>query len=304
MPYSHLTNAVVSGEITEHEEAMMKAPVDVRDGDDTIRFSLPEEEENVDKVTIDTTNPEGEQTDEPETEDTDNQGEDTDTESEDSDSETSTEEEVTPEQLAERSESLEESSKAIQQAAKGQESIIKKAIEGGLPSEMVEVLQEQYNEHGELTEANYEALAAAGFDKSFVDSYIAGQEAINESFVKQVFNYAGGEAHFTKLSEFMASNHSDMAEAFNSAVARNDAITIKALLDTSKQLYSKSFGSKPERNLTGANVVAKATPKAAPKETGFADRNEMIKAMSDPRYIRGEMDFVKAVERKMMFSNF
>ena len=44
MPYSHLTNAVVSGELSEHEQAMLSAPVDVRDGDDAISIELPSEE--------------------------------------------------------------------------------------------------------------------------------------------------------------------------------------------------------------------------------------------------------------------
>jgi len=285
MPYSHLSNAVISTEA--HEEAMIQMPVDVRDGDDRIEFNLDvaeigSEEVDVDRIEINTET-----------------------------GEFSSDEDMDTEELGESDsdelpasgdpKTFEEAGVAIQEAIQGTEEIIQSAIERGLPVEMVETIKAEYNSDEGLSDASYEALAAAGYTKGFIDSYVKGQEAVAAQFVKSIIEYTGGEAAFGKVQDVLSGNGA-MADAFNAALDRNDVTTMKALIDSAKATHRQSFGERPKVNLMAA---AKPTvvPKAVNAVEPFGSRQEMITAMASREY-RTDSAFRAKVEQRLLVSNF
>ena len=277
MPYSHLTNAVVSGELTEHEQAMIAAPVAVRDGDDSISIEMPSEEPEVEQE-------EAQLEDEPEVEqEVESEGE---SELEIPD--------VDPKDIT-------EAGAALTEAQEGQKALIEQAVKNGLDAALIPAMEAEFEEHGKLSEGSYEALAAAGYSRQFVDSYIKGQQAIVNKFVESVVEYAGGREVFAKIQEAMAENQS-LGAAFNAAIERNDIVTIKALIDSGKVTLRSKFGVKPKRDLTVSAKPAAQKP-AAQKVEPFANRQEMVKAMSDKRYAR-DAAYRAQVEARVIASSF
>ncbi|ADX87620.1 capsid assembly protein [Vibrio phage ICP3_2008_A] len=286
MPYSHLTNAVVSGELTEHEQAMIAAPVAVRDGDDSISIEMPSEEPEVEQE-------EAQLEDEPEVEqEVESEGE---SESEEGEGESELEiPDVDPKDIT-------EAGAALTEAQEGQKALIEQAVKNGLDAALIPAMEAEFEEHGKLSEGSYEALAAAGYSRQFVDSYIKGQQAIVNKFVESVVEYAGGREVFAKIQETMAENQS-LGAAFNAAIERNDIVTIKALIDSGKVTLRSKFGVKPKRDLTVSAKPAAQKP-AAQKVEPFANRQEMVKAMSDKRYAR-DAAYRAQVEARVIASSF
>lgn len=290
MPYSHLTNAVVSGELTEHEQAMIAAPVAVRDGDDSISIEMPSEEPEVEQE-------EAQLEDEPEVEQHEEQEVESEGESESEEGEGESELEipdVDPKDIT-------EAGAALTEAQEGQKALIEQAVKNGLDAALIPAMEAEFEEHGKLSEGSYEALAAAGYSRQFVDSYIKGQQAIVNKFVESVVEYAGGREVFAKIQEAMAENQS-LGAAFNAAIERNDIVTIKALIDSGKVTLRSKFGVKPKRDLTVSAKPAAQKP-AAQKVEPFANRQEMVKAMSDKRYAR-DAAYRAQVEARVIASSF
>lgn len=304
MPYSHLTNAVIS----DADAEMIQKPVTVRDGDDLLEVNLPEDDksdvqedvgaEDGDKVEIKiSTDGDSDERDD---------SEDDDSEDDDDGEGASDEEELTlPEYQSADPKDLTEAAALMTEAEAGQADLAAKAIEAGLSQESLDKAKAEYEKDGKFSEESYAELAKAGFSKSFIDSYMAGQAAVAERFVKSIYGHVGGEENFAKITAHIAENKPEMAQAFDAAVGRNDVATIRALLDAAVAEVRQSPASKaPKRNLANAAKPAKpAGSKAADKVEGFASRAEMVKAMSDPRYGK-DAAFRREVELKVMYSQF
>lgn len=294
MPYSHLTNAVVSGELLEHEQEMLSAPVDVRDGDDAISIELPSEEPQEEEEVQLEDSPEVDEEEQPKgTEGETEEGQEEDEEGEEDPEEIEIPD-VDPKDIT-------EAGAALTEAQEGQKALIEQAVKNGLDAALIPAMEAEFEEHGKLSEGSYEALAAAGYTRQFVDSYINGQQAIVTKFVNSVVEYAGGQEVFQKIHAAMAENQS-LGAAFNAALERNDIVTIKALIDSGKTTLRSKFGVKPKRDLTVSAKPAAQKP-AAQKVEPFTNRQEMVKAMSDKRYQR-DAAYRAQVEARVMASNF
>lgn len=299
MPYSHLSGAIVtSAQEAEHAQAMLEMPVAVRDGDDAIVIQeeepketptedTPSETEILDSVNINT---DGE--DDPE-----------ELPAEEEQQQTKQEEETELDFSKADLKSIDDVSAAMKTAEQGRDELIKSAVEKGLDSSVVDTLTAEYERDGKISEASYKALEDIGYGRSFIDSFIAGQELIATKFVHSIYDYAGGKENFEKLTAFIGQNHPNVADAFNDALERNDPVVIKAMLDSGKALYTKHFGKQPARNL--ANL---AKPTATSRTKGevvqpYTERAEMIKDMSDPRYAK-DAKFRAKVEARVAKSSF
>lgn len=294
MPYSHLTDVVIS----DADAAMLEKPVSVRDGDDLIELKLPkaddetgtEEGEGTD-VEVDTQS-EDDSEDETSTE----EGEGTDEESEEVELELPEYQKVDPKDMN-------EAANLMREAEQGQADLSAKAVEAGLPEDALETIKAEYAKDGKLSDASYAELAKAGFSKSFIESYMAGQEAVAERFVNSIMAHVGGKENFTKIAEHMAKNSPEAAQAFDAAVERNDVATIRALLDAAVGQVRQSPASKaPKRNLAAAAKPANSAP-AVNKVEGFTSRQEMVKAMSDVRYQK-DANYRREVELKVLHAQF
>lgn len=300
MPYSHLTNAVIS----DADAEMIQKPVTVRDGDDLVEVNLGEADETELEEELSTEEPEEEEEAEEESAEEESEEEDDESGTEEGEG-TDSEEMELPEYQKVDPADMNEAGALIIEAEKGQSELIAKAIENGMAAEAVETAKAEWEKDGKFSESSYAALAAAGYSKSFIDSYMAGQAAVAERFAETIFKYVGGQENFETVSKHIAEHKPDVATAFDAAVARNDVATIRALLDSAAGELTKTpkdVTKHPKRNLAVAAKAAKVAAKVN-KVEGFTNRQEMVKAMSDVRYQK-DAAFRREVELKVFHSTF
>lgn len=304
-----VNSAVMSGDsIASHEQAMMALDVAARDGDDAIVLQEVNEEDVEDtpkgeKDPYDISDPFGE--DDPEhiqvrIGDGDSEEVEMPTGEEEEGAE-STEpddsEEFTP--LEDVPEDLSTASSQLGEHEQGLQEMIDTAAERGLSAEAIERIQEEYMGDG-ISEKSYADLEAVGYSRAFVDSYIRGQEALVDSYVASVKEFAGGADKFDAMYSHLENTNPEAADALINALESRDLATVKAIINLAGASRSKTYGVKPTRTVT--KLATQAKPQA-PKREGFANRAEMVKAMSDPRY-RTDSAYRQSVEQKVWYSNF
>lgn len=154
---------------------------------------------------------------------------------------------------------------------------------------------EEYQNNGELSQKTYEALEKAGYPKEVIQGFVETRKAIDNKYAQDVMNHVGGEKDFRELQTWMKGNLSKSElDAYNEAVNSENLNTVKLILDG---IQAKRVAKQGTRKATlMGNVASKSTPK------GFSGRDEMIKAMSDPRY-GIDRAYTISVERKMSLSN-
>lgn len=288
-----VNSAVVGGSTpTDHEQAMLELDVAARDGDDSIELAHNDdpygsndpfggEDEDRTEIRISTDGEPEESVEDIDYSEGDEEGS----------------EEFAP--VGDIPDELNEASSQLEEHEAGFEEMVNQAAERGLSEETIVRIQQEYGEDG-LSEESYEELAKAGYSKSFVDSYIRGQEALVEQYVQSVMEYAGGESQFQAIYNHLEVSNPDAAESLISALENRDLATVKAIVNLAGESRAKTFG-KP-----AARSISKRAVPAAPvrtKQSGFESQAEMIAAMSDPRY-RHDSKFRAEVERKMMYSQF
>ena len=102
---------------------------------------------------------------------------------------------------------------------------------------------------------------------------------LTDAEMNSVYNSAGGEAEYEKLTSWAAENLAEnKLDAFNSIIDRGDATAIQIAVAGLRSEYENQEGYEG-RMLTGKG--AKATD-------GFRSQAEVVAAMSDPRYDRDE----------------
>lgn len=291
-----VNSAVMSGgSVEEHEQNMLALDVAARDGDDAIELASDEVE--TERDLYDNSDPFGQEDDEGRIQVRIGDGsEPTDVDTGEDDFEGT--EEFTP--LGETPEELVAASEQLGEHEEGFQEMINIAAERGMSAETIEAIQREYEENEELSDASYAKLAEIGYTKAFIDSYIRGQEALVEQYVNSVVEYAGGRERFDALYNHLETHNPEAAQSLDNALTNRDLATVKAIINLAGESRAKAFGRKPTRSVTSRAIPAK--PQATKRE-GFADRSEMIKAMSDPRY-RTDANYRRQVEQKVIYSNF
>lgn len=157
-----------------------------------------------------------------------------------------------------------------------------------------EALEAEYNENGVLSKESYKLLEDKGYPKALVEAAIAGWQAKADAFTNKVIEDAGGKREYTRITQFVAKQGKQAIDAFNEIVAKSDINIISSYIAGIKAQMVTKFGTE-NPTLAGGNVGANSK--------GFADANEMIKAMSDPRYGK-DSKYMKEVEAKVANSKF
>ena len=102
---------------------------------------------------------------------------------------------------------------------------------------------------------------------------------LTDSEMNSVYNSAGGEAEYEKLTSWAAENLAEnKLDAFNSIIDRGDATAIQIAVAGLRSEYENQEGYEG-RMLTG---------KGARATDGFRSQAEVVAAMNDPRYDRDE----------------
>ena len=143
---------------------------------------------------------------------------------------------------------------------------------------------EYYANEGQLSPETMEQFKEMS-SNDLVNAYIALQENnpnqggssadLTDAEMNQVYNSAGGEAEYNRLTEWAADNLSDRKlDAFNSMIDQGNATAIQIAVSGLRSEYEAQEGYEG-RMLTG---------KSARAVDGFRSQAEVVRAMSDPRY--------------------
>ena len=91
-----------------------------------------------------------------------------------------------------------------------------------------DVLQQEYNELGTLSDDAYEALADKGFPREMVETWIRGQEASNAEYQNSIYETVGGEESYSQMISWAADNLSPQEiAAYDKAVESGDVDIVK-----------------------------------------------------------------------------
>ena len=149
---------------------------------------------------------------------------------------------------------------------------------------ITEASDEYYANEGQLSTDTIEQFKEMS-SSDLVNAYIAIQENspnqgapsadLTDAEMNQVYNSAGGEAEYNRLTEWAADNLTEQKlDAFNSMIDQGNATAIQIAVSGLRSEYEAQEGYEG-RMLTG---------KAARAVDGFRSQAEVVRALSDPRY--------------------
>ena len=145
---------------------------------------------------------------------------------------------------------------------------------------------EYYSNEGQLSAETMEEFKNMS-SNDLVNAYIAIQENnpsdggysadLTDAEMNQVYNSAGGEAEYNRLTSWAADNiPENKLDAFNDIIDKGNATAIQIAVAGLRSEYESQEGYEG-RMLTG---------KAARAVDGFRSQAEVVQAMNDPRYDR------------------
>ena len=152
-------------------------------------------------------------------------------------------------------------------------------------SVIADASNEYYENEGQLSEETMDKFRSMS-STELVDAYIELQannpnvqaeaaEDLTDSELNQVYNSAGGEAEYERLTSWAADNLAEKKlDAFNSIINNGDATAIQIAVAGLRSEYESQEGYEG-RMLQG---------KAARATDVFRSQAEVVAAMSDPRY--------------------
>ena len=148
---------------------------------------------------------------------------------------------------------------------------------------------EFYTNEGQLSSENMEKFSEMS-SQDLVEAFMeiqrnnpdvgnAPSADLTDAEMNQVYNSAGGEAEYGRLTSWAAQNLSETKlDAFNDMIDRGNSTAIQIAVAGLRAEYEAQEGYEG-RMLTG---------KSAPAADGFRSQAEVVQAMNDPRYDRDE----------------
>lgn len=116
------------------------------------------------------------------------------------------------------------------------------------PINSFDVYEKEFFETGKLSEDSYKALEKMGFNKTMVDAYVAGQEALAKIKIQEVYSAVGGESSFKQLTEWAGNNYTEsQIKEFNDAMNSGNDERMSKELELLVFRAGKNNPSKPKR---------------------------------------------------------
>ena len=135
----------------------------------------------------------------------------------------------------------------------------------------------EYNEYGALSSKTMADLAQAGYPSEVIEGFIESRQNLESEFTNAVYNSAGGEQAYNKVIEWAQGNLSNkVLSSFNRAIDNNNLEAVTLMFEGMK---AKMIAKQGTRNPTimGGGVTTGGYK-------GFSSKQEVVEAMSDPRY--------------------
>ena len=169
----------------------------------------------------------------------------------------------------------------------------------GLASVLEEVgidaedISNRFLENDEISEDDYSKLAEAGFSKQVVDLYLDGVRnagiagEVDAEGIKE--SVGGDESYGQMVSWAMENLPAEDIQAFNKLTDTGDGPAIKLAVQGIYSQYNNAMGIEP-------NLVTGRASQSGP--TPFRSTNEVVTAMSDPRYGK-DVTYTEDVQRRL-----
>lgn len=158
----------------------------------------------------------------------------------------------------------------------------------------MDALVQEYQTDGQLSDTTYEKFEKVGITKEYVDTYIAGQEALQQRQSSEIKSTVGGDEAYSKLVTWASDNlNAAEQEAYNNAVNSGDMETVKLAVSGLQARYVSNTGSEP--NLLDGKTSTPASP-------GYDSWAQVTAAMADPRYEK-DSAYRNEVQNKLKGSN-
>lgn len=150
----------------------------------------------------------------------------------------------------------------------------------------VKKMAEDFEKNGEFSEDDIAAFEKVGYPRAMIEAYTNGLKAMNQSAeqtaeaqaeaaLTSVIESVGGDEGVKKLQDYIRSSYSPAdKEAYNAAMATGDVGKATEALKAAQARYTAEFGDEkdPVRGKGDGGVI------------GYANDNEMMADMKDPRY--------------------
>ena len=154
-------------------------------------------------------------------------------------------------------------------------------------------LEKTYTEKGELTAEQLQNLEKAGYPKSVVDAYVRGMEAEYDRLARHVVESAGGQEEFIKLQTFASQQNAEYKKMWNDTMNSGNVMAIQTMLRGIRSDMVQTMGSSNPTIVGGSGAVS--------TNVGFNSKQEMVTAMTDPRYGKDKA-YTREIEQKVISS--
>ncbi len=139
----------------------------------------------------------------------------------------------------------------------------------------IDVFQQEYNELGGLSDDAYQALEEAGISNEMVNTWLAGQEAIADQSISQIYQSVGGEENYNAMLRWAGDNLQQWElDAFNNSIENLDPNAMFAVQGLMARMQNAE--GIPPRLMSGESI-----PSTAPR---FESLAQVTEAMRDPKY--------------------
>lgn len=152
----------------------------------------------------------------------------------------------------------------------------------------------EYNEYGALSSKTMADLAQAGYPSEVIEGFIESRQNLESEFTNAVYNSAGGEQAYNKVIEWAQGNLSPkVLNSFNRAIDNNNLEAVTLMFEGMK---AKMIAKQGTRNPT---IMGGGVTNGGAK--GFSSKQEVVAAMSDPRY-GTDPSYTRSVEMRMFYT--
>jgi hypothetical protein len=153
----------------------------------------------------------------------------------------------------------------------------------------------EWDEKGELSTESFDKLEKMGIPKELVRQYITGFQATQEREAQTIYKETGGQEAYAEMIKWASANLTpDEVKAYDSLVTSGDMSSAKMAVKGLYAQYTQSNGTPPK--LIGGSASGQSSVQE------FRSTQEVVRAMSDPRYAN-DPAYRKDVERRLEMSS-
>lgn len=186
--------------------------------------------------------------------------------------------------------------KALVEKAEADKTAAAEAAATKARGDAVQAATTEFSKDGKLSDATYQQLAKAGYDKGTVDAYIEGQRAQATLILNSMHEQAGGKSAFEQKVQWGSTVYTaEEQNAFNAALRSGDKGQISLAIQGLNARYSAEFGKSGKQVDTGGGG-------SGANANAFKTRAELVAAMGDPKYVKGDPSFHREVAERIAAS--